>query len=76
MLRELKPETEYKVTLVPVYPDVEGKHVSENGKTSECGLLQVVGPVQARDSRNNEMVPVLLVTSRGSRGFNLLGASV
>lgn len=35
VLRDLQPDTEYKVTLVPVYPDVEGKHTSENGKTSE-----------------------------------------
>lgn len=37
MLRDLQPDTEYKVTVVPVYSDVEGKRVSENGKTSECG---------------------------------------
>lgn len=35
MLRDLRPDTEYKVTLVPVYSDVEGKRSSENGKTSE-----------------------------------------
>eukprot|EP00064_Thunnus_orientalis_P008889 superscaffoldBa00001090_g8912 len=37
MLRDLQPDTEYKVTLVPVYPELEGKHVSENGKTKELG---------------------------------------
>lgn len=36
VLRELRPDTEYKVTLVPIYPDTEGKRASENGKTSEC----------------------------------------
>lgn len=35
ILRELQPDTEYRVTLVPVYIDVEGKQVLENGKTSE-----------------------------------------
>lgn len=35
MLRDLRPDTEYKVTLVPIYPDVEGKRMSENGKTSK-----------------------------------------
>lgn len=35
VLRELQPDTEYRVTLVPVYMDVEGKQVSKNGKTSE-----------------------------------------
>ena len=35
MLRELRPETEYKVTVVPIYPDAEGQRMSENGKTSE-----------------------------------------
>lgn len=35
VLRDLKPDTEYKVTLVPIYADVEGKRMSENGKTSE-----------------------------------------
>lgn len=37
VLRDLRPDTEYKVTLVPVYSDVEGKRTSENGKTSEFG---------------------------------------
>ncbi|KAM7368319.1 hypothetical protein PAMP_014547 [Pampus punctatissimus] len=47
MLRDLQPDTEYKVTLVPVYPDVEGKHMSENGKTKALGgvkNLQVTDP--------------------------------
>lgn len=35
VLRDLRPDTEYKVTLVPLYSDVEGKRTSENGKTSE-----------------------------------------
>ena len=35
VLRDLKPDTEYKVTVVPVYPDMEGKRTSENGKTSK-----------------------------------------
>lgn len=35
LLRDLRPDTEYKVTLVPVYADVEGKRSTENGKTSE-----------------------------------------
>lgn len=46
MLRDLRPDTEYKVTLVPIYPDVEGKRMSENGKTSESHLaghkLQII----------------------------------
>uniref|UniRef100_A0AAQ5ZH46 Collagen alpha-1(XII) chain n=1 Tax=Amphiprion ocellaris TaxID=80972 RepID=A0AAQ5ZH46_AMPOC len=33
VLRELRPDTEYKVTVVPIYSDVEGKRMSENGKT-------------------------------------------
>lgn len=35
VLRDLQPDTEYKVTLVPIYSDMEGKRMSENGKTSE-----------------------------------------
>lgn len=35
VLRDLRPDTEYKVTLVPIYDDMEGKRMSENGKTSE-----------------------------------------
>lgn len=35
VLRELRPDTEYKVTLVPIYTEVEGKRMTENGKTSE-----------------------------------------
>ncbi|XP_029902943.1 collagen alpha-1(XII) chain [Myripristis murdjan] len=37
VLRGLKPDTEYKVTLVPVYVDVEGKRMSENGRTKALG---------------------------------------
>lgn len=35
VLRNLVPDTEYKVTLVPMYGDIEGKRNSENGKTSK-----------------------------------------
>lgn len=41
VLRNLQPDTEYRVTVVPVYPDAEGKKQSENGKTSvylQCKL--------------------------------------
>ncbi|XP_067337696.1 collagen alpha-1(XII) chain isoform X3 [Channa argus] len=47
VLRDLRPETEYKVTVVPVYDDAEGKRVSENGKTKALGgvkNLQVTDP--------------------------------
>ncbi|XP_057679033.1 collagen alpha-1(XII) chain isoform X2 [Corythoichthys intestinalis] len=47
MLRELQPDTEYKVTVIPIYPDVEGKSMSENGKTKALGgvkNLQVTDP--------------------------------
>ncbi|XP_070400788.1 collagen alpha-1(XII) chain isoform X2 [Nothobranchius furzeri] len=37
VLRELRPDTEYKVTVVPVYIDGEGKQQSENGKTKLLG---------------------------------------
>ncbi|XP_008292859.1 collagen alpha-1(XII) chain-like isoform X2 [Stegastes partitus] len=47
VLRELRPDTEYKVTLVPIYSDAEGKRMSENGKTKALGgvkNLQVTDP--------------------------------
>uniref|UniRef100_A0A8C9QXQ4 Collagen alpha-1(XII) chain n=1 Tax=Scleropages formosus TaxID=113540 RepID=A0A8C9QXQ4_SCLFO len=47
VLRNLKPDTAYKVSVVPVYPDVEGKRQSENGKTKPLGgvkNLQVTDP--------------------------------
>ncbi|XP_069371492.1 collagen alpha-1(XII) chain isoform X2 [Paralichthys olivaceus] len=47
VLRELQPDTEYKVTLVPIYSDVEGKRSTENGKTKPLGgvkNLQVTDP--------------------------------
>ncbi|XP_029965870.1 collagen alpha-1(XII) chain isoform X2 [Salarias fasciatus] len=47
MLRELRPDTEYKVTVVPIYSDTEGKRMSENGKTKALGgvkNLQVTEP--------------------------------
>ncbi|XP_067097113.1 collagen alpha-1(XII) chain [Osmerus mordax] len=37
VLRNLQPDTEYKVTVVPVYADLEGKRQSENGKTKALG---------------------------------------
>lgn len=33
ILKNLDPDTEYTVTVVPVYPEMEGKSMSENGKT-------------------------------------------
>ncbi|ROL43009.1 Collagen alpha-1(XII) chain [Anabarilius grahami] len=47
VLRNLQPDTEYRVTVVPVYPDAEGKKQSENGKTKPLGgvkNLQVTDP--------------------------------
>ncbi|XP_049446985.1 collagen alpha-1(XII) chain isoform X1 [Epinephelus fuscoguttatus] len=47
VLRDLRPDTEYKVTLVPIYSDAEGKRMSENGKTKALGgvkNLQVTDP--------------------------------
>lgn len=35
VLRNLDSDTEYTVTVVPVYPEMEGKSMSENGKTSK-----------------------------------------
>ncbi|XP_057208625.1 collagen alpha-1(XII) chain isoform X2 [Triplophysa rosa] len=47
VLRNLQPDTEYRVTVVPVYADAEGKKQSENGKTKPLGgvkNLQVTDP--------------------------------
>ncbi|XP_041721920.1 collagen alpha-1(XII) chain [Coregonus clupeaformis] len=47
VLRNLVPDTLYKVTLVPMYGDIEGKRNSENGKTKALGgvkNLQVTDP--------------------------------
>ncbi|KAL4649016.1 collagen alpha-1(XII) chain-like isoform X1 [Arapaima gigas] len=47
VLRNLNPDTTYKVSVVPVYPEVEGKRQSENGKTKPLGgvkNLQVTDP--------------------------------
>lgn len=35
VLKNLDPDTEYTVTVVPVYPEMEGISMSENGKTSK-----------------------------------------
>lgn len=35
VLKNLEPDTEYTVTVVPVYHEMEGKPQSKNGKTSE-----------------------------------------
>lgn len=34
VLKNLQPDTTYTVTLVPVYHEMEGKPLSENGRTS------------------------------------------
>lgn len=34
ILRNLKPDTEHTITVVPVYSDMEGMKQSEKGKTS------------------------------------------
>uniref|UniRef100_A0A3B4BYX3 Collagen alpha-1(XII) chain n=1 Tax=Pygocentrus nattereri TaxID=42514 RepID=A0A3B4BYX3_PYGNA len=47
VLRNLQPNTEYRVSVVPVYADMEGKRKSENGKTKPLGgvrNLQVTDP--------------------------------
>ncbi|XP_029984108.1 LOW QUALITY PROTEIN: collagen alpha-1(XII) chain-like [Sphaeramia orbicularis] len=47
VLKNLESDTEYTVTVVPVYPEMEGKSMSENGKTNPLGgvkNLQVVDP--------------------------------
>ncbi|XP_029351702.1 collagen alpha-1(XII) chain isoform X3 [Echeneis naucrates] len=47
VLKNLEPDTEYTVTVVPVYPEMEGKSMSENGKTNPLGgvkNLKVVDP--------------------------------
>ncbi|XP_063079242.1 collagen alpha-1(XII) chain isoform X3 [Engraulis encrasicolus] len=47
MLRNLQPDTEYKVSVLPIYADAEGKRTSENGKTKPLGgvkNLQVTDP--------------------------------
>lgn len=45
VLKNLEPNTEYTVTLVPVYHEMEGKSQAANGKTSEfrlvCGVICV-----------------------------------
>uniref|UniRef100_A0A665VJ26 Collagen, type XII, alpha 1b n=1 Tax=Echeneis naucrates TaxID=173247 RepID=A0A665VJ26_ECHNA len=44
---DLQPDTEYKVTLLPIYDEMEGKPMSENGKTKALGgvkNLQVSDP--------------------------------
>lgn len=35
VLKNLESDTTYTVTVVPVYAEMEGKPLSENGKTSE-----------------------------------------
>lgn len=35
VLRNLLPDTSYKVTVVPVYPEGEGLRLSDDGKTRE-----------------------------------------
>lgn len=35
VLQKLDPDTEYSVTVVPVYPEMEGISQTEKGKTSE-----------------------------------------
>lgn len=41
VLKNLDPDTEYTVTVVPVYHEMEGKSQSANGKTSEFRVLDL-----------------------------------
>ena len=50
-LRNLQPDTEYTVTVVPVYADLEGKRQSENGKTSKW-------PIGVSDARRSTLTPL------------------
>lgn len=43
VLKNLDPDTEYTVTVVPVYPEMEGISQSEKGKTSELTAPDSVG---------------------------------
>lgn len=43
VLQKLNPDTEYTVTVVPVYPEMEGISQSEKGKTSELTASDSVG---------------------------------
>lgn len=58
VLRDLKPDTEYKVTLVPIYSDVEGKRMSENGKTSEFGQSRAAVTTSGSQRVSPTLVPV------------------
>lgn len=58
VLRDLKPDTEYKVTLVPIYSDVEGKRMSENGKTSEFGQSRAAVTTSGSQRASPKLVPV------------------
>lgn len=42
VLKNLQPDTDYSVTVVPVYPTGEGKPESENGKTCKCHMFLIV----------------------------------
>ncbi|TNN33322.1 Collagen alpha-1(XII) chain [Liparis tanakae] len=47
VLRELRPDTPYRITLVPLYADLEGRRSSEDGRTKPLGgvrSLQVSDP--------------------------------
>lgn len=40
VLEKLLPDTQYTVTVVPVYAEGDGPSLSDSGKTSECLWLQ------------------------------------
>lgn len=42
VLKNLQPDTDYTVTVVPVYPTGEGKPQSENGKTCKHRVFLIV----------------------------------
>lgn len=42
MLKNLQSDTEYSVTVVPVYHEMEGLPQTENGKTSEWDAWTLV----------------------------------
>ncbi|TKS75342.1 Collagen alpha-1(XII) chain [Collichthys lucidus] len=61
VLKNLEPNTEYTVTVVPVYHEMEGKSQSENGKTNYltlgCFSVKVLVPGNTNNAFLDNLIP-------------------
>uniref|UniRef100_A0A674EQC0 Collagen alpha-1(XII) chain n=1 Tax=Salmo trutta TaxID=8032 RepID=A0A674EQC0_SALTR len=86
VLRNLKPDTPYTISVLPIYPAREGKRQSENGKTQPLGFvknLQVTEPTtstlnvrwDAAEGNVREYIVIYIPTAGGEQEDQVSGTT-